>query len=153
MMLIVEGLSRVGQRLAAVRGAAPRVSAQVLYRSAEEIMTAAKLLTPVDSGALRGSGHVLPPTSDGATMSVELGFGGVAGSGNQGETNSEDVGYALLVHENPVAQHPVGQWKYLEVPVRAAIQTTTQQEAAAIERAFVMETAAYQRGESVNVTG
>src|SRR5260221_90846 len=79
---------------------------KVLFQEAEEIMSLAKPLTPVDHGFLRASGHVQLPVIEGEKVSVELGFGGVAGAGNQGsETNESPVGYAVYVHENLAAHH------------------------------------------------
>jgi len=75
-----------------------------LYQSAEIVMTAAKELTPVDTGALRASGHVQEPKIEGGTVSVELGFGGPS------------VDYAEIVHEDLNANHAVGQAKFLEQP-------------------------------------
>lgn len=153
MIVVVEGASRVGQRLARVAALEPSVAAGVLYRSAEEILTQAKRLTPVDTGALRASGHVQLPVSEPTRgVGVELGFGGVAGAGNQGgESNPEDVGYALIVHEDLLARHTVGQPKYLEVPVRAAVQTVTQQLAAATAQSFARSAQAFAKGESVAI--
>lgn len=94
-----------------------QATAAALYMEAEELMTAAKRLTPVDTGALRKSAHARLPVIDKDKVEVEAGFGGPAGSGNTGgETNSEDVGYAVRVHENLEARHIVGQAKYLEKP-------------------------------------
>ena len=84
---------------------------------AEIEMTEAKDRTPVDTGALRASGHVINPVN-GDELTATLGFGGPAGIGNQGDTNHVDVGYALTVHEDLDAHHPVGQAKYLESPIR-----------------------------------
>lgn len=89
-----------------------------LYQEAEELMTAAKRLTPVDEGNLRASGHVQLPVESATGVSVTLGFGGPAGAGNVGgEANTADVGYAVYVHEDLTARHPVGQAKYLEQPL------------------------------------
>lgn len=90
-----------------------------LFVEGEETITAAKRITPVDEGVLRSSGHVRLPVREGSTIVVECGFGGPAGTGNQGETQDEDVGYAVFVHEDLTAHHTVGQAKYLEVPVNA----------------------------------
>ena len=65
---------------------------------------------------LRSTGYVELPTEDGGTVSVELGYGGVAGKGK----GAKEVGYAVYVHENLEAHHPVGQAKYLEQPVNQA---------------------------------
>jgi hypothetical protein len=78
-----------------------------LGREAERLMTMAKMITPVDTGALRSSGRVEGPinvTSHGATF--VLAYGGVA------------LDYALRVHEDLGMHHDVGQAKFLETPVR-----------------------------------
>lgn len=82
-----------------------RAAAGALYQFGEGVMTAAKLLCPVDLGTLRSSGHVQLPRFEDGDVLVTLGFGGAA------------AGYAAIVHENLRAQHPVGQAKYLEVPM------------------------------------
>lgn len=79
-----------------------------LYREAEAIMTAAKQRTPVDTGALRASGHVASPNITATGASVTLGFGGPA------------ITYAIFVHENLTARHLVGQAKYLESAINEA---------------------------------
>jgi hypothetical protein len=83
--------------------------AAAIYREAQIEMTEAKRRTPVDitphaphPGQLRASGTVHEPERDGRNISVTLSFGGAAKD------------YAVFVHENPDAFHPVGQWKYLE---------------------------------------
>lgn len=94
--------------------------AEGLYQEAEAMMTDAKVLTPVDTGNLRASGHVALPEIQGTAVSVALGFGGPAGSGNHGgQSNAESVGYAVYVHEDMTKHHPVGQAKFLETPAKA----------------------------------
>lgn len=73
-----------------------------LVRMAEKTMTKAKELTPVDTGALRASGHVQRPEEVGYEIRVRLGFGGAAAP------------YAIIVHERTDVHHPVGQAKFLE---------------------------------------
>lgn len=82
--------------------------APALYTKANKIMTEAKKLTPVDTGALRSSGHVEPPVISGQSVEVALGF---------------NTPYALYVHENLAAHHPVGQAKYLETPMVEAAKS------------------------------
>jgi hypothetical protein len=98
-----------------------RASARAaLYREAEAIMTVSKTLVPVDLGALRNTGTVFPPEVRGATIVVEMGYGGPA------------VTYAIAVHETPSKYDPpswrgksvhftVGGPKYLEKPTLEAI--------------------------------
>ena len=76
--------------------------AQALRSVGEVYMTEAKRRTPVDTGVLRSSGHVVGPEQVGDSWQVRLVFGGPAAP------------YAAIVHENLNARHPVGQSKYLE---------------------------------------
>lgn len=97
-------------------------TASALYKEGERIMAKAKPLTPVDTGALVNSGHVELPKSEGSKISVELGFGGTAAP------------YALIVHENLEAHHPVGQAKYLEQPFDEAKDGMSERLAADIKK-------------------
>ena len=107
--------------------------APAAFMEAEETMAASKPLVPVDHGFLVGSGHVQLPVFDGDSVSVGFGYGGVAGSGNQGETNAEDVGYAVYVHEDLTKHHPHGQAKYLEQPLNERKSDMSDRLAARIE--------------------
>lgn len=75
-----------------------KVAEAALYQGGQKILAAAIPQTPRDTGALRNSGNVSLP-SNGV---VEVYFGGPAAP------------YAYIVHENPNARHPVGNYKYLE---------------------------------------
>ena len=119
----ITGTEKLREALAKWGDQGPSAIGVALYEAAENIATQAKRLTPVDTGALRSSAHVTPPEINGSILTVTIGYGGPAGSGNQGDTNSVDVGYAVLVHENLTAHHPVGQAKYLEQPVLEAMRT------------------------------
>ncbi len=79
-----------------------------LYREAETIMTASKRLAPVDEGIMRASGVVDKPVTRGTTVTVLLGYGGVAKP------------YALIQHERLDFHHRVGEAKFLERPVNEA---------------------------------
>lgn len=62
---------------------------------------------PIDTGALRDTGKVLPVEIDAAgniTTGIEFG--------------SDTVVYARIQHENLEYNHPHGQAKYIEVPLR-----------------------------------
>lgn len=98
---LAEALDRYGRR-------AQTAIAKALYREAEGIMAQSKELVPVDTGALRSSGHVRVPELRDRSATVVLGYGGPAAP------------YALYVHEDLNAFHKVGMAKYLEVPFRAA---------------------------------
>lgn len=119
MKTTVEGLDELEQDLEAKFRSTFFDAASAIYIEGEETISKAKPQTPVDEGPLRNSGHVQPPEMFVDEIDVELGFGGPAGAGNQGgETNDEDVGYAVYVHEDLTAQHnPPTKAKYLEDPV------------------------------------
>lgn len=110
----VQGLGKLRRQLDDFSRDIDRRVPRALYRIGEEIMAKSKPLVPVDTGALRASGHVsLPEFHSSGQFSVTLGYGGVAGGMVGG-----DVGYAVYVHENLEAHHTVGQAKYLEQPLR-----------------------------------
>ncbi len=74
-----------------------------------------QMMTPHATGVLRASGVVKPPTVNGTSVEIVMGYGGAASA------------YALYQHENTNLNHPdpsnphsdpKGQAKYLEKPVR-----------------------------------
>ena len=124
----IKGIDKVNQQIQVLIANDIRAGVQALREEAEKIMTASKRRVPVDNGILRSSGHVKVLDD----FSLQLGYGGPAGSGNlDGETNTKDVGYALVVHEDLSASHPPkdatykssqpGEAKYLERPVLEAL--------------------------------
>ncbi len=96
-----EALAKLGDRMMAEAGKA-------LYAEAELIMTESKEQCPVDTGALRGTGHVEDPQASGGQVTVQMGYGGPAAP------------YAVYVHERLDVRHRVGKAKFLEDPVKAA---------------------------------
>ena len=100
---------------------ARRAGGGALYREGWRIMKRSKdEFVPVDFGALKSTGDVsLPGESASGDVFVTLGYGGPA------KTRTKDgkdyVGYAVVVHENLTARHPVGQAKYLERPLLEAV--------------------------------
>lgn len=103
----IEGLDAALAKLKAAGDDYRRRVQAAIVVEAEAIMADAKEnFVPVDTGALRASGHVVLPVGD--ELMVTMAFGGPA------------VDYAVEVHEDPTAHHPVGQWKYLETPALAA---------------------------------
>ena len=110
------GVGKMIDTLRKVADKFPDLVGAALYREGQIEMTEAKRRTPVDTrpnqsypytraphpGQLRNSGLVHPPERRGQRISVTLSFGGAASD------------YAVHVHENPDAHHPIGQWKYLE---------------------------------------
>lgn len=97
--LEVRGLDDVNRRLQRLARGFEDVAAQALREEAEVEMAEAKRRTPVEFGTLRASGHV---QFDRDALAAALVFGGPA------------VPYAIYVHENLEAFHPVGQAKFLE---------------------------------------
>lgn len=101
----VGGLDKLKEAIAKWVEKAPQSLGALLHQEAEIVMGDSKEHhVPVDIGALRASGHVLPPEISGDKISVTLGFGGPAAP------------YALKVHEDLQARHKVGGAKYLEKP-------------------------------------
>lgn len=86
-----------------------------LYREATGIIMSSQGLVPVDTTALKSSKYVTEPERDGDVITVFLGYGGPAAQINKKTGESTDA-YALYVHENLEAFHPVGTAKYLEMP-------------------------------------
>lgn len=94
-----------------------------LFEEANELIAEAKREVPVDEGILKSSGHVQLPVVEDGRITVECGFGGPAGTGTQGAPATEDVGYAVIVHEDLMAHHTVGNAKYLENPLNRRRRT------------------------------
>ena len=99
----ISGLSQLERRLEQIARALPGRVGDALRAEAEIEMTEAKRRTPVDTGALRASGHVRGPVGTGerGEIKVVLSFGGPAAS------------YAVYVHENEDVFHKVGQSHFL----------------------------------------
>ena len=94
-----------------------------LYQIGEEIMGRSKdVFVPVDTGALKGTGKVMAE-KEARAFRVVMGYG------------DESVDYAVYVHEDLTAHHPVGQAKYLEIPFREAFGTIGDRLAQAVKRA------------------
>ena len=84
---------------------AGRVVGQVILEEANMIFAKAMVLTPIDTGALRGSGGVSAPMNMPSGIGVDIFFGGPAAP------------YAMYVHEILGNYHnPPTQAKYLEQP-------------------------------------
>lgn len=82
--------------------------ASALYQEALIEVTEMKKRTPVDTrpnaphpGNLRNSIHAEEPERRGRQISVQIATG-------------RQAPYAVYVHENPDAFHPVGEWKFME---------------------------------------
>lgn len=101
----LEGLDQLERFFAAATPVVLDAATAAVVVEANETMTEAKLETPVLTGVLRGSGTVFPAQRSRDGVTVELGFGGPAAS------------YVVPVHEVLTAHHPVGNAKFLEIPV------------------------------------
>lgn len=119
-------LANYGEKAAASLGRA-------LYLEGQRIINESKPLVPVDTGALRASGYVEPPVTQGRVITVTLGYGGPAAQVNPKSGESTE-GYAIYVHENLEAHHPVGQAKFLEQPFLAAEQGMSNRIASVMRR-------------------
>ncbi len=75
---------------------------RALYIETEIETTEAKRRTPVDKGPLRASVHQEGPTRKGRAIGTMIVAGGPAAP------------YAIYVHEDLEAEHPVGQAKFIE---------------------------------------
>lgn len=98
----IVGVKAMQDKIRKIAVGFPMLVKQALYAEAQIELTEAKRRTPFLTGALRGSGIVEPPVQSGNTLSVTIAFGGPAAD------------YAVYVHENLEAHHPVGQAKFLE---------------------------------------
>lgn len=100
MSVILKGLKDIQRTIKAIADAFPDKAAAALYQEAQIEMTESKRRCPVKTGALRASGRVAEPErGPGNSLSVTLSYG---------------TEYAIFVHENLEAFHPVGQAKFLE---------------------------------------
>lgn len=122
---IVTGFDALDRTLKGMGSAGLQALAAALYVRGEAIMADSKEhFVPVDTGALKGSGYVNQPVVSANEAAVELGYGGPG------------IDYAVVVHENPAAHHPHGQWKYLEAPLMAALKDLPEQLGADVLVAF-----------------
>lgn len=80
----------------------PDEVARGLYIETEIEAKEVKRRTPVDTGELRASVHVIGPVRRFRQIYTEIVAGGPAAP------------YAIYVHEDPDAYHKVGEWKYIE---------------------------------------
>lgn len=102
MSLEITGVDQVVKNLSRMAPWFQKELARALNEESEAMMALAKERTPVDKGALRASGHVPLPDIKPTEITQTMGFGGPG------------VDYAIPVHENLTAHHPVGQAKFLE---------------------------------------
>lgn len=92
----IKNLDRAKIRLKKLSDEMQQAARLALIQEAGEVIEASKPLVPVDTGALKASDYITE-----TEKGVNFGY-------------SEE--YALVVHEDLSANHPVGQAKYLEIP-------------------------------------
>ena len=109
---LIRKLQSLGRRVIPVVGKA-------LNQEHEQIMTRAtdKDVVPVDTGALKNTGIVLPPKTVGTVVVSEGGFGGAA------------VDYAVIVHETHKTRS-----KFYERPLMEALNGMDTRLAATLRR-------------------
>lgn len=78
-------------------------------------------MAPWDTGRMKQSHYVAPPTVSGSTVTCELGYG---------------VDYAIYVHERTELRHPHGQAKWLKRVLDEIARGFTERIAAGMERAL-----------------
>ena len=126
----LKGVDAALQELRRLARTYPKLALRALNRQAEFVMTdSKKTYCPVDRGQLRSSGHVVVNE---AKQQVTLGYGGPAGIGNQSETNSESVGYAIVQHERLEYKHTVGEAEYLKKPLMSKLPSMGAEAAAEV---------------------
>ena len=108
----VEGLVALASRSEGLKKVIMGSLAGGLFVEGEQIMARSKdEFVPVDTGALKSTGHVEKPVVLGTEVSVELGYGGPTGVATA--DGKDYVGYALYVHEG--TSHMEGRF-FLERP-------------------------------------
>jgi hypothetical protein len=98
----VTGSAEIRSALANIVKHTPEQVGDALTAEMEIEKTESMRRTPVDTGLLRASHYVAEPEHSLTGVSVQIGVGGGA------------VDYAVPVHEDLEAFHPVGQAKFLE---------------------------------------
>lgn len=111
----ITGVGQVLGRIAVGAQRFPRETRAALKAEMEIERKEVVQRTPKDTGALRESIQVLEPTKDLRSYSVAIIAGGDNVNPKSGKTTKE---YAAIVHEDPDAYHPIGQWKYIESTLR-----------------------------------
>lgn len=110
---MIQGVPGMIATLRKIQAKFPDRVAAAMYAEGQIEMTESKRRCPVDTrpnvyypytkaphpGQLRASGRAHEPERRGREITVTLSYA---------------TDYAVYVHENPDAFHPVGQWKYLE---------------------------------------
>jgi hypothetical protein len=95
---VVHGTDRVLARINAEMMMIKKRSRAGLWEAGLEVQRESQLMTPHDTGNLKGSAYTTPPEDGPNGPGVEIGY---------------EAAYAPFVHEID-ANYRVGQWKFLE---------------------------------------
>jgi hypothetical protein len=98
----MSGAEKMRAKLKRLAEKFPDEVARALYQETEVEVKEVKMRTPVDTGTLRGTVHQVGPFRNGRMIYSLIAAGGPAAP------------YAIYVHENLEAHHPVGQAKFIE---------------------------------------
>lgn len=114
MAFKVTGRGEIEGNLRRIRQQFPAVTARALVEELTEVeLPETQALVPIDTGDLLSTGRVTEPVIQRNTVTAGIAYGGEAPSG-------EFVDYAVYVHENLDAIHPVGQAKFVSQPMNEA---------------------------------
>lgn len=116
IQITVTGMEEAKAKLTNFARKFPLQVAAALSDEADEIMTESKSEVPIDTGSLKDSGFVDPPTISGNNISVKLGYGGKHVQVNP-KTGQLTTIYAIIVHEDTQTNHARGKAKYLIDPI------------------------------------
>ena len=125
--IVMVGLEKFADETKKTRPRMRRAVGAGCYGAANNVMATALPLTPLDFGALRGSGYVTMPEEDGGRVTVEIGYGGPA------------AGYAEIIHEDTSPkkfQEPGTGPKFLQRALDRASGTLRAEIAELAARAF-----------------
>lgn len=122
MRIEITGVQELKRTLAALGNKADDGTKAALFTEAERIMGQSRPEVPVDSGVLRGSGHVSLPQRTASGVEVSFGYGGAAQA------------YARPQHERTDYTHTVGKAHFLSDPVQRAASGLAGRLAATLRR-------------------
>lgn len=115
----IEGADEIEKLLAQAGDKAESAASAALYEEGLGIDANMVPRIPVDTGRLRSTHYVAPPTRNGGEIFVEVGVG---------------TDYAAAVHERTEVGHVVGEAKFLEKAVAARVPGMAGRLAASIAR-------------------
>ena len=137
MQISVTGLQEVQTRLTQFAQRHPVLVAKALTDEARFIMRESFYEVPYDTGSLRNSGFVDPPTISSRNISIKLGYGGPAVKVNPKSGQLTTV-YAVEVHENMNTAHKIGKAKFLYDPIMRNAEKLSQRLVDSVERLLVI---------------